>query len=73
MMSHFSERINIIYMKKTKIADHSYLVIDIYGKVLEYYPPADIVGKFMGGDPLTLHAILASLEKASMDDRLDGA
>jgi len=58
--------------KKTKIADHSYLVIDIYGKVLEYYPPADIMGKFMGGDPLTLHAILNSLEKARVDDRLDG-
>ena len=58
--------------KKTKIADHSYLIIDVYGKVLEYYPPADIVGKFMGGDPLTLHAVLNSLDKARADDRLDG-
>ena len=47
--------------KKTKIADHSYLVIDVYGKVLEYYPPADIMGKFMGGDPLTLHTRALSL------------
>ncbi|MFC2165980.1 signal peptide peptidase SppA [Acidobacteriota bacterium] len=58
--------------QKTKIADHSYLVIDVYGKVLEYYPPVDIVGKFMGGDPLTLHAILNSLDKARVDDRLEG-
>jgi len=58
--------------QKTKIADHSYLVIDVYGKVLEYYPPVDIVGKFMEGDPLTLQAVLNSLEKARVDDRLDG-
>jgi protease-4 len=58
--------------RKEKIADHSYLVIDVYGNVLEYYPPAGIMSKFMGGDPLTLHAILTSLEKARVDDRLDG-
>jgi len=58
--------------RKTKIADHSYLVIDVYGKVLEYDPPADILDKFMGGDPLTLQAVLDSLEKAGVDDRLDG-
>jgi protease-4 len=58
--------------KKTTIENHSYLVIDVYGKVLEYDAPADIVGKFMAGDPLTLHAILISLEKAGVDDRLDG-
>jgi len=58
--------------KKDRIAGHSYLVIDIYGKVLEYDPAPDILNKLMGRDPLTLQAILSALEKAGADERISG-
>ncbi|MBN1222317.1 MAG: signal peptide peptidase SppA [Candidatus Aminicenantes bacterium] len=58
--------------KKAKIAERSYLVIDIYGKVLEFDPAPDFLSKVMGGDPLTLQSILSSLEMAKVDDRIDG-
>lgn len=55
-----------------KIEDHSYLVVDIHGEILEFHPPTDMAGKVLGGDPETLHRILANLEKATVDDRIDG-
>ena len=58
--------------QKPKIKDHSYLVIDIYGEVLEYNPPGGIMAEVLGGGPETLHRILGNLEKAAVDDRIDG-
>jgi protease-4 len=58
--------------RKPKIEQHSYLVVDIYGQILEYDPPTDIVSQILGGEPLTLQAILSNLEKASLDERIDG-
>ncbi|MFC1572205.1 signal peptide peptidase SppA [Candidatus Eisenbacteria bacterium] len=58
--------------QKEKIDDHSYLVIDMYGQVLEYAPPSDVMGQIMGGEPETLQRILSNLEKAQVDDRIDG-
>lgn len=58
--------------RKPKIEDHSYLVVDIHGQILEYDPPSGIVSQILGGEPLTLQAILSNLEKASLDERIDG-
>ena len=58
--------------QKAKIKDHSYLVIDIYGEVLEYDPPGGVVSEVLGGEPETLTRILGNLEKAAADDRIDG-
>ena len=59
--------------KKPKIEDHSYLVVDVYGDIPPYYPPdgaiAEIIG---GGEPETVHRILTNLEKAVVDDRIEG-
>jgi protease-4 len=58
--------------QKPKIKDHSYLIVDIYGEVLEYDPPGGIMSEIVGGSPETLHRILGNLEKAAVDDRIDG-
>lgn len=58
--------------RKPKIEDHSYLVVDIYGQILEYDLPADIVDQVMGAKYQTLQMILSNLEKASVDDRIEG-
>jgi protease-4 len=57
---------------KPKIRDHSYLVVDIYGEILEYSPQVGIVGEILGGQPETLQRILDNLKKAAVDDRIDG-
>ncbi len=58
--------------QKSKIEDNSWLVIDLYGEILEYNPPTDLMGQVMGGSPETLTRILGNLEKAANDDRIDG-
>ncbi len=58
--------------QKSKIEDNSYLVIDIYGEVLEYDPPGGVMAEILGGGPETLHRILGNLEKAAVDERIDG-
>ncbi len=58
--------------EKSKIEKHSYLVIDIYGEIPEYNPPAGIMGEILGGKPETLQRILCNLEKAAVDDRIEG-
>ncbi|MCK4349269.1 MAG: S49 family peptidase, partial [Candidatus Krumholzibacteria bacterium] len=58
--------------QKSKIEDHSYLVVDIYGEVLEYDPPGGVMAEILGGGPETLHRILGNLEKAAVDERIDG-
>jgi protease-4 len=59
-------------MAKPKIADHSYLVVDLHGDLLEYRPPTDLTGELLGGSPETLHRILGNLAKVAADDRVDG-
>jgi protease-4 len=58
--------------QKPKIKDHSYLIVDIYGEIFEYDPPGGIMSEVLGGGPETLHRILGNLEKAAVDDRIDG-
>jgi len=59
--------------QKTDIADHSWLHLDLYGQVLEYDPPGDIMAQVTGGGgALTLQKILENLDKAAVDDRIDG-
>ena len=58
--------------QKSKIEDNSYLVINIYGEVLEYDPPGCVMAEILGGGPETLHRILGNLEKAAVDERIDG-
>ncbi len=58
--------------QKPKIKDHSYLVVDIYGEILEYDPPGGVMSEILGGGPETLQRILDNLEKASVDDRIEG-
>ncbi len=57
---------------KPEVKKHSYLVVDLYGEVLEYPPPSGMMGGMMGGSPETLHRILTNLEKACVDDKIDG-
>ena len=58
--------------QKPDIKDDSFLIIDIYGEVLEYNPPDDVMAELFGSTPETLTRILSNLEKASVDDRIKG-
>ncbi len=59
--------------QKPKIEDHSYLVVDVYGDIAPYYPPDGIIAEILGGgEPETVHRILTNLEKAEVDDRIEG-
>jgi protease-4 len=57
---------------KKKIENHSYLIVDIYGDLPEYDPPAGIMGELAGNKPETLQRVLSNLEKAAIDKRIDG-
>jgi len=57
---------------KTKIEDHSWLHIDLYGTLPEYDPPSGLLGTLTGGDTQTLQSVLTSLEMAANDKRIDG-
>jgi protease-4 len=56
---------------KDKIKKHSYLVVDVYGEIMEYDPPGGPFG-LMGDSPETVQRILTNLEKAAVDDRIEG-
>lgn len=58
--------------KKSNIEDGSYLVVEMYGDLLEYDPPGGIMSAVSGGDVETLHRVLGNLEKARLDDRIAG-
>ena len=58
--------------KKEPIKDGSYLVVDIYGDMQEYNPPADVMSEIIGDKPETLQRILCNLKKAAVDDRIKG-
>jgi len=49
-----------------------WLVIDLYGDLPEYAPPADPMSKIMGKGGQTLTGILDNLEKARHDERIAG-
>jgi protease-4 len=58
--------------KKPELKKGTYLVVDIYGDVLAYNPPEDFPQSLFEGEPETLHRILSNLEKARVDDRIEG-
>ncbi len=57
---------------KTRIQDHSWLHIDLYGSLPEYDPPSGLAGALTGGDTQTLQSVLTNLEMAVNDKRIDG-
>jgi protease-4 len=57
---------------KVEVEDGTYLVIDIYGEMLEYSPPVNIMTEITGGEAETLQRILSNLRKAEVDDRIRG-
>ncbi len=57
---------------KSKIEDHSWLHLDLYGSLPEYDPPSGIAGALTGGGQQTLQSVLTNLEMAIGDDRIDG-
>jgi protease-4 len=58
--------------EKPDVEKGSYLVVDIYGDVLAYDPPTSFPESVIGGKPETLHRVLSNLEKAGVDDRIEG-
>lgn len=60
------------FESKSKIEDHSWLHVDLYGDVLEYDPPGGVLSEVTGGGALTLQKILENLDKAAVDERIDG-
>lgn len=58
--------------KKEKIEDGSWLVVDLYGGITEYSPPAGVMSEVLGGKGETLQRILDNMEKVCVDDRIEG-
>ncbi len=56
----------------TRVADGSWLVVDVYGEIPTYDPPESIASAIMDGDTETLDRILTNLEKAAADKRIAG-
>lgn len=57
---------------KADIEKGSWLHLDLYGQVLEYDPPGGLLGEVTGGEALTLQKLLENLDKAAVDDRIEG-
>ncbi len=57
---------------KSKIADRSWLVLDLYGPLPAYDAPAGLSGQVLGGGGQTLQSVLSSLEMAAVDERVEG-
>ena len=55
-----------------KVDKGDWLVVDLYGALPEYDPPAGPLGQLMDGDTRTLTRTLEVLEKASADKRIAG-
>ncbi len=53
------------------IDDNSWLVITLESGLPEYPPPAGFP-PLLGDEPETLHRVLSNLQKAAVDDRIDG-
>ena len=58
--------------KQTAIEDSSWLIVEMYGDLPEYDPPGGIMSQISSGDVETLQRILGNLEKAAVDDRIEG-
>ncbi len=58
--------------RKSKIENHSYLVVDLYEDLPEYDAPGDVVSGALGGQGETLQGVLSNLQKACVDERIDG-
>lgn len=56
---------------KKKIEDHSWLVVDIFGEIGEYEAPLGILG-VVSDRGENLQRILSNLEKAAVDERIEG-
>jgi protease-4 len=58
--------------EKPEIKKGSWLVIDLYGDITEYDPPSSFMGEVIGGKGETLTRVLCNLDKARVDDRIEG-
>ncbi len=58
--------------KQPAIEDRSWLIVEMYGDLLEYDPPGGIMSQLLDSDVETLQRILDNLEKAAVDDRIEG-
>ena len=56
----------------TDIEDGSWLHLDLYGDITEFDPPGGLLGEVTGGGALTLQKVLENLDKAIVDDRIEG-
>lgn len=54
------------------IEKNTWLVVDLYGDIPEYDPPGGVLSEITGGSPETLTRILDNMEKASVDERIEG-
>jgi protease-4 len=58
--------------RKSKIRGHSWLLIEMHEDLLEYDPPGGVLTEITSGDVETLQRILDNLDKARVDERIDG-
>ena len=58
--------------RQPAIEDSSWLIVEMYGDLPEYDPPGGIMSQISSGDVETLQRILGNLEKAAVDDRIEG-
>ena len=58
--------------KQPAIEDRSWLIVEMYGDLLEYDPPGGIMSQLVDSNVETLQRILDNLEKAAVDDRIEG-
>lgn len=56
----------------THVEKGSYLVIDVYGQIFPYDPPETLSSELFGDSPETVHRMLTNLEKAAVDERVEG-
>jgi protease-4 len=57
---------------EAEIEKDSWLVVELYGELPEYDPPSGVVGELTGDDVETLTRVLDNLDKARVDDRIEG-
>lgn len=58
--------------KHPDIEKHSWLLVDLYGGIHEYYPPGDLMSQVLGGKALVLQDVLDGFAKAALDERIEG-
>ncbi len=60
------------FNKHPDIEKHSWLLVDLYGEIHEYYPPGDLMSQALGGKALVLQEVLDGFAKAALDERIEG-